>query len=112
MIGDEKWECVIPLFNLIEIINDGWLVISFVHVPTKNPKPFKSLLEGGGGKGRGGTHMYDRQRYSEKWESVIPHFNLTEIIRDGLFVIWFIHVSAKNTKQLKPFLEGFFCGEW
>ena len=50
---------VIPHFNLTEIIWDGWLD----HVPVKNAKPLKPLLEGGGGKGRG---PYDRQMCSGK----------------------------------------------
>ena len=32
---NEKWKGVIPCFNLIEVINDGRLVISFVDVTTK-----------------------------------------------------------------------------
>ena len=44
---------VIPWFNLTEIVRDGWLVISLVHVLSKNANHLKPLLEGGGGKGRG-----------------------------------------------------------
>ena len=50
---------VIPHFNLTEIIRDGWLVTSFIHVPVNYAKPSKPLLEGGGGKGRS---TYDTQR--------------------------------------------------
>ena len=49
---NEKWKSVIACFNLIAIINDGRLVISFVDVPAKNTKPLKLFLEGGGEKGR------------------------------------------------------------
>ena len=51
-------------------------------------------------------YIYDRQRCSRKLESVIPHIIYSKIFRDGLFVIWFIHVSAKNGKQLQPKWEG------
>ena len=51
-------ESFIPHFNLTEIISVCWFVISFVYVPTKNAKPIKPLLEGGGG-GKGKGHMYD-----------------------------------------------------
>ena len=85
-------ESVIPHFNLT---GDYWLVISFVRVPVKYAKPFKPLLEGGGG--RIGGHMYDKERCSEKEDSVIPHFHFT---RDGWFVISFIFVPTKNHKLL------------
>ena len=49
---NEKWKSVILHFNLIEIINDGWLVFFFVHMAGKIAKPLKPLLEGGGRKGR------------------------------------------------------------
>ena len=55
-MSNEKWKSVIPCFNLIKIINDGRLVISFVDVPEKNSKPLKLLLQGGAKKGRG-THV-------------------------------------------------------
>ena len=73
---NEKWESVIRCF---EIINDGWLVISFVNVPAIKPKPLKPLLQGSGKK-----NMYDRQRCSE---SLIPHFNYSKIVRVGWFLI-------------------------
>ena len=82
--SSEKLVSVIPHFNFTKIIRDGWLVIMLVHMLAKNAKPLKPLLKGGGGNGRG---TYDRQSYNEKRVSVIPHFNLTEIIRDGLLVI-------------------------
>ena len=56
----------LPLhFNLTEIIKDGQLVISFIHVPAKKCKTVKTLI----GKvvgGRVGGYMYDRQRCSGK----------------------------------------------
>ena len=85
-------ECAIPHFNYSKTVRNCWLVITLVHVLAKNAKPLKPLLEVGGGNGRG---TYERQSCSEKFVSVIPHFNLTEIIRDGWFVITFIQVSAK-----------------
>ena len=68
---------------------DGWFVISLIDVQTKHAKLLKLLLEGGG---RAGGHMFDRQKCSEKWQSVILNFDLTEIIRDVSFVVSFIHV--------------------
>ena len=50
--------------------------------------------------GNVGGHIYDRQR------SVIPHFNYSKIFIGGWFVIWFIHMSAKNGKQLQALLQG------
>ena len=60
---NEKWKSKFLRFNLIEIINDGWLVFSFVHMPGKTATPLKPLLEGG--RGRLGRNMYDRQRCCE-----------------------------------------------
>ena len=53
MYDMQMCKSVIPCFNLIKVINDGRLEISFVHVPAKNAKPLKLKLEGGGEKGRG-----------------------------------------------------------
>ena len=55
---------------------------------------------------RVGGQMYDRQRCNEKFESLIPHFNYSKIVRGGWFLISFIHVCAKNAKPLKLLLEG------
>ena len=45
---------------------------------------------------------------SEKSESVIPHFNLTEIklFCNGWFVTSFIDVTIKISKPSQPLLEG------
>ena len=50
----------------------------FIQVPAKNAKQLKPILEGGKGNGRG--YMYDRQKCSEKRESVIPHFNYIKVL--------------------------------
>ena len=52
---------------------------------------------------RVGGHMYDRQRWSKMYESLIRHFNYTKIVTSGWFLISFIHVPVKNAKL---FLEG------
>ena len=44
---------------------------------------------------RVGGHMYERQRCSEKFESLIPHFNYSEIVRGDWSLISFVHVPAK-----------------
>ena len=41
--------------------------------------------------------------------SVIPHFNLTDIIRDGWLLISLFHVPSKYAKPLRPLLEGGEC---
>ena len=56
------------------------------------------------GKGKG--HMHDRQRYSEKLESIIAHFNYCKTFRDGWFIISFIHAPEKIAKQLVKTLVG------
>ena len=57
------------------------------------------------GKGKG--HMHDRQRYSEKLESIVAHFIYSKIL--GM-VISFIHVPGKKCKTVKP-LIGWWLGE-
>ena len=52
----EMCESLIPHFNYSKIVRGGSLLLSFIHVPAKNPKPLKLLLEGGGEMGRG-THV-------------------------------------------------------
>ena len=56
--------------------------------------------------GRVGGHLYDRQRCSYKFQSVIPYSDYVKCFMDGWFVISFIHVPAKNKKTLKPLLEA------
>ena len=48
-----KFESVIPYSDYVKCFMDCWFVISFIHVPAKNTKPLKPLLEDGGGK----THL-------------------------------------------------------
>ena len=68
-----------------------------MHVPAKNVKPLKLLVLGRR------VCKYDRQRCSEKLESLIPHDNYNQIIRVGSFLI---PVPPKNAKPLKLLLEG------
>ena len=75
-------------------------LISFIHVPGKNAKSLKLLLEAGVGRTVWGN-MYDRHRCSEKCESLIPHFDYSKFVSDGLFLISFIHVPAKKCKTVK-----------
>ena len=51
--------------------------------------------------------MHDRQRYSEKLESIVAHFIYSKIL--GM-VISFIHVPGKKCKTVKP-LIGWWLGE-
>ena len=44
--------------------------------------------------------FFDRQKCSEKCESLNLHFNYSKIVIGG------IHVPAKNAKPLKLYLEG------
>ena len=67
----------------------------------KNCKTINTL-----GGGNVGGHIYDRQRCSRNLESVIPHINYITIFTDGWSVIWFIHMSVKNGKQLQAIWEG------
>ena len=47
-----KCESLILHFNYSKIVIGGWFLISFIHVPEKNAKPLKLLLEGDGEKVR------------------------------------------------------------
>ena len=76
-------------------------------MPAKITKLYLKVVGGNVGKmqnpywkvvgGNVGGHIYDRQRCSGKLESVIP----SNIFRDGLFVIWFFHMSAKNVQNVQ-----------
>ena len=43
--------------------------------------------------------MFDRQRCGEKCKSLIPCFNLIEVINDGRLVISFVDVTAKQNRS-------------
>ena len=42
--------------------------------------------------------MFDRQRCGEKCKSLIPCFNLIEVINDGRLVISFVDVTTKQNR--------------
>ena len=44
-------------------------------------------------------NMYDRQRYSEMYESLIPLFNYGIILRGGWYLISLINVALKLLLQ-------------
>ena len=54
----------------------------------------------------GGLTHVRKPKCNEKFESLIPHFNYSKIVRGGCFLISFIDVPAKNVKTLKLLLEG------
>ena len=46
--GGVRSQSVIPHVNYINILRDGWVVISFIDMSAKNAKPLQALLEGEG----------------------------------------------------------------
>ena len=48
--------------------------------------------------------LFDRQKCSEKCESLILHINYSKIVIGSWFPIIFIHVPEKNAKTVKTLI--------
>ena len=96
VLSGMQYSVAIPPSNYSESIREAWFVISFIHVPAKNVKPFQPLLGEGEEKAAGKDTLYGETVL------LIPPSNYRQSVRHVWFVISFTRVSAKNAKLFKP----------